>query len=41
MNSTNLWILGTFVAYMLMMLCIGAAYMKTGKSSEDYFLGGR
>ena len=41
MNSTNLWILGTFVAYMGMMLCIGAAYMKTGKSTEDYFLGGR
>ena len=41
MNGTMLWILGTFAAYMLMMLCIGAAYMKTGKSSEDYFLGGR
>ena len=41
MNSTTLWILGTFIAYMLMMLLIGAAYMKTGKSSEEYFLGGR
>ena len=41
MNSTTLWILGTFAAYMLMMLMIGAAYMKTGKSTEDYFLGGR
>lgn len=41
MNSTLIWILGTFVAYMLMMLLIGAAYMKTGKSSEEYFLGGR
>lgn len=41
MNSTTLWILGTFVAYMTMMLLIGAAYMKTGKSSEEYFLGGR
>ena len=41
MNSTTLWIIGTFVAYMLMMLVIGASYMKTGKNSEDYFLGGR
>ena len=41
MDSTTLWILGTFAAYMVMMLLIGAAYMKTGKSSEDYFLGGR
>ena len=41
MNGTLIWILGTFVAYMLMMLLIGAAYMKTGKSSEEYFLGGR
>ena len=41
MNSTLIWILGTFAAYMLMMLLIGAAYMKTGKSSEEYFLGGR
>lgn len=41
MNSTTIWILVTFVAYMTMMLLIGAAYMKTGKSSEEYFLGGR
>ena len=41
MNGTLIWILGTFAAYMLMMLLIGAAYMKTGKSSEEYFLGGR
>ena len=41
MGSTTLWILGTFAAYMLMMLLIGASYMKTGKSTEDYFLGGR
>ena len=41
MDSTMLWILGTFVAYMTMMLLIGVAYMKTGNSSEDYFLGGR
>ena len=41
MNGTTLLILGTFVAYMCMMLIIGASYMKTGKSTEDYFLGGR
>ena len=41
MNGTTLLILGTFVAYMLVMLLIGASYMKTGKSTEDYFLGGR
>lgn len=41
MNNTTIWILVAFVAYMLMMLLIGASYMKTGKSTEDYFLGGR
>lgn len=41
MNSTTIWILAAFAAYMAMMLVIGASYMKTGKSTEDYFLGGR
>ena len=41
MNSTIIWILATFIAYMGMMLFIGASYMKTGNTSEDYFLGGR
>lgn len=41
MNGTTIWILIAFVAYMTMMLLIGASYMKTGKSTEDYFLGGR
>ena len=41
MNSTTIWILIAFAAYMAMMLLIGASYMKTGKSTEDYFLGGR
>ena len=41
MNSTIIWILAAFIAYMGMMLIIGASYMKTGKSTEDYFLGGR
>ena len=41
MNSTLIWILVAFVAYMVVMLLIGASYMKTGKSTEEYFLGGR
>ena len=41
MNSTTIWILVAFAAYMAMMLIIGASYMKTGKSTEDYFLGER
>ncbi|MBR3602552.1 MAG: sodium/proline symporter PutP [Lachnospiraceae bacterium] len=41
MNSVTIWILTAFIAYMGMMLVIGASYMKTGKSTEDYFLGGR
>lgn len=41
MNGTTIWILAAFVVYMAMMLVIGASYMKTGKSTEDYFLGGR
>lgn len=41
MNSTTIWILVAFIAYMAMMLLVGASYMKTGKSTEDYFLGGR
>ena len=41
MNSATIWILVAFAAYMAMMLIIGASYMKTGKSTEDYFLGGR
>lgn len=41
MNHTAMWILITFAVYMSMMLCVGAVYMKTGKSSEQYFLGGR
>lgn len=41
MSNTTMWILAAFAGYMVLMLCIGAAYMKTGKSSEQYFLGGR
>lgn len=41
MNSNLIWILVAFVAYMAMMIAIGAKYMKRTNSSEDYFLGGR
>lgn len=34
-------ILAAFVIYLLMMIVIGAVYMKRTNSSEDYFLGGR
>ena len=41
MNENLLWIIVAFVAYMLMMIIIGACYMKKTSNSEDYFLGGR
>ena len=42
MNKTSIiWVLISFVAYLAMMLVIGAKFMKKNKSSEDYFLGGR
>lgn len=41
MSTTTLWILAAFVVYLLMMIVIGAIYMKSTTSSEDYFLGGR
>lgn len=41
MNTTTISILVAFAVYLLMMICIGAAYMKKTTSSEDYFLGGR
>ena len=34
-------ILIAFVFYLVMMIVIGAVYMKKTSSSEDYFLGGR
>ena len=40
-NSQIIWVLVAFVAYMAMMIVIGALYMKKTSSSEDYFLGGR
>lgn len=41
MNSTTLIILSAFAAYLLLMIVIGAVYMKRTNNSEDYFLGGR
>ena len=39
--SSTVWIITAFAAYMIMMIAIGAIYMKKTNNSEDYFLGGR
>ncbi len=39
--STTVWILIAFAVYLIMMVVIGAVYMKGTKNAEDYFLGGR
>jgi len=39
--STTIWIIIAFAAYMMMMVGIGAVYMKRTNNSADYFLGGR
>lgn len=39
--SSMIWIIVAFAAYMVMMIVIGALYMKRTNNSEDYFLGGR
>lgn len=41
MNSTGLWILLAFAVYLILMICIGASYVKKTQSTEDFFLGGR
>ncbi|MCM1500418.1 MAG: sodium/proline symporter PutP [Clostridium sp.] len=41
MNSSIIWILLAFAAYMMIMVVIGAVYARRTKSSEDFFLGGR
>lgn len=41
MSSTTLIILAAFAVYLLMMVVIGALFMKKTGSTEDYFLGGR
>ena len=41
MNSSIVWVLLAFAAYMIMMVVIGVIYAGKTKNSEDYFLGGR
>ena len=41
MSGTTVIILSAFVVYLLLMVVVGAVYMKKTVSSEDYFLGGR
>ncbi len=41
MDRTVIWILLAFVAYMIVMIVIGAMYAGKTKNSEDFFLGGR
>lgn len=40
-GNTMVWVLIAFAAYLVMMILIGAMYMKSNNNSEDYFLGGR
>lgn len=40
-QSSVIWILVAFVAYLALMVVIGGLYMKKTKNTEDYFLGGR
>ena len=41
MSTTNIIILAAFAIYLLLMITIGAIYMRSTSNSEDYFLGGR
>ena len=40
-NTDTIAILIAFAAYLVLMIVIGAIYMKNTNDSEDYFLGGR
>lgn len=40
-SSTIVWVLIAFALYLVMMVIIGAWYMKQNSNTEDYFLGGR
>lgn len=40
-GGTTLIILSAFVIYLMIMVVIGAVYMKKTSNAEDYFLGGR
>ena len=41
MNTSSICILITIIAYLLMMIVIGAVFSKKNKSTDDFFLGGR
>ncbi|MBE6788915.1 MAG: sodium/proline symporter PutP [Ruminococcaceae bacterium] len=41
MTATTWVILGTIIAYMAMMICIGFSVSKKNKTSSDFYLGGR
>jgi sodium/proline symporter len=40
-SSALIWVIVSFILYLLMMIFIGAFYAKKNSSTEDYFLGGR
>ncbi len=40
-NINNILLVITIIAYMAMMLTIGAVFSKKNKSTDDYYLGGR
>lgn len=40
-SSSIVWVLIAFAIYLVMMVLIGAIYMKQNSNTEDYFLGGR
>ena len=40
-TSSLVWIMIAIAIYLLMMIFIGASFMKKNENSEDYFLGGR
>lgn len=41
MSGSMVWIMLAFAAYMILMIVIGAKYVSSTKTSEDFFLGGR
>ena len=41
MTASVICILVTIALYLLMMICIGAYFSKTNKSTDDFYLGGR
>lgn len=40
-TSSLIWIMIAIAVYLLLMIFIGASFMKKNENSEDYFLGGR